>query len=140
MTRLIFSTLIATAVITACTAVTGTPKEVQREWMLTQFQDFSRQELTALKARVNFSAEQDGNFTAHMGCNNIFFSGTFSASGTVKFAAPGSTMMYCDQGMKLEEEFLKTLPKVTRYKIQGHNLTLTDTAGREMKFVASDWD
>lgn len=77
---------------------------------------------------------------AKMGCNQMFFEADFKANGTVKFSDVGSTMMYCENNMKLEDAFGKALPLMTKYEIDGHHLTLTDTKGNQMKFVAADWD
>ena len=33
-------------------------------------------------------------------------------------------MMYCDGNMKLEENFGKLLPTITKYQVKGHFLTL----------------
>ena len=49
-------------------------------------------------------------------------------------------MMYCDGNMKLEENFGKLLPTITKYKVKGNFLTLRNKNGQTMKFVAEDWD
>ena len=76
--------------------------------------------------------------TAKMGCNGMFFTAELS-NGKAKFSGVGSTMMYCDGRMKLEDSFGKQLPNMNQYKIERHFLTLSD--GKSiMKFVAADWD
>ena len=94
------------------------------------------------EAHLNLTTitESSKRFSAKMGCNGMFGEATFIADEKVKFSQLGSTMMYCDQGMDLETAFGKTLPQMTSYKIEGHFLTLSDTAGNIMKFVAADWD
>ena len=42
--------------------------------------------------------------------------------------------------MDLETAFAKVLPTMTNYKVEGHYLTLSNAAGKKMKFVAADWD
>ena len=74
-----------------------------------------------------------------MGCNGMFFSYKIKNNHQVEFSQIGSTMMYCDGRMKLEDSFGKQLPNMNQYKIEGHFLTLSD--GKSiMKFVAADWD
>lgn len=68
----------------------------------------------------------------------MFFTAEFD-KGKAKFSGVGSTMMYCDGRMKLEEQFGKDLPNMNQYKIEGHFLALTDGKST-MKFVAEDWD
>ena len=113
----------------------------QREWMLVKFQNFSKETLTQNKATLNLSdSENPGKFSANMGCNNMFGEAKFNSDKTVKFSALGSTMMYCDNAMNLESAFQNALPMMSNYTIAGHYLTLTDSAGNTMKFVAADWD
>lgn len=137
----VFSLLI----LANCTATNATPKtsseNVNREWMLIEFQDFSKTLMTKNKANLNLT-EQDksGRFSANMGCNNIFGQVKFSANGKVKFSEIGSTMMFCDKNMNLESAFGRELPNMVEYSIEGHFLTLMNIKGTQMKFVAADWD
>ena len=39
-------------------------------------------------------------------------------------------MMYCDGNMKLEENFGKLLPTITKYQVKGHFLTLKNKNGQ----------
>jgi heat shock protein HslJ len=125
---------------------TVSPKEVspniEREWMLVEFQGFSKELMMSNKANLNLTKVQETarQFSANMGCNNMFGKATFTKNGKVKFSAVASTMMYCDKNMELESAFGRELPKITDYKIEGHYLTLTDLEGTKMKFLASDWD
>lgn len=115
-------------------------QNVNRDWMLVEFQDFTKDSMVSNKAHLNLSNETEpGKFSANMGCNNMFGSATFNANGTVEFSAIGSTMMFCDKAMDLESAFGKVLPTMTNYKIEGHFLTLSN-ATEKMKFVAADWD
>lgn len=77
---------------------------------------------------------------AKMGCNSIFFSVKLKNNHRIHFSGVGSTMMYCDGNMKLEENFGKLLPTITKYQVKGHFLTLKNKNGQTMKFVAEDWD
>jgi heat shock protein HslJ len=137
----LFLAVFALLFLANCTSQTTNSENVEREWMLVEFQNFTKDKLVAHKAHLNLTNLKDnGKFTAKMGCNNLFGSATFNAVGTVKFSQIGSTMMFCDQAMDLETAFSKALPMMTNYKIEGHYLTLSDRNGNWMKFVAADWD
>lgn len=120
--------------------ITPTEQNIHRKWMLVEYRDFTKQELTKLEAYMDLTQNPDvsNRYTAKMGCNGMFFTAEFD-KGKAKFSGVGSTMMYCDGRMKLEELFGKDLPNMDQYKIEGHFLTLTDGKST-MKFVAADWD
>lgn len=136
-----FIAIFGLLLVTNCTAQTNLSENVKREWMLIEFQDFSKDLMMANKAHLNLTDQKTaGQFSANMGCNNMFGHVIFNTNGTVKISAIGSTMMFCDKNMDLETAFAKELPTMTNYKIEGHYLTLTNSAGNKMKFVAADWD
>lgn len=140
-----FLTLFALLFLSNCTAKNSIPdnssQHINREWMLIEFQDFTKDLMVQNKANLNLTTQiQSGNFSANMGCNNMFGQVKFNSDGKVKFSEVGSTMMFCDKNMDLEAAFGKQLPNMTKYKIEGHFLTLTDSKGNQMKFVAADWD
>lgn len=114
--------------------------EFQRQWMMVAYKDYSKAFLTESKAQIDLSPVKSTNYGANMGCNKMFFGADFYKNGTVKFSDVGSTMMYCEGRMQLESDFAKDLPTMTKYKIEGHNLTLSNEKGVEMKFIAADWD
>lgn len=124
-----------------CTTQTHIPENIKRDWMLVEFQDFSKDLMISTKAHLNLTDQKEpGRFSANMGCNNMFGSATFNANGTVKFSEIGTTMMFCDKAMDLESAFVRELPTMTNYKVYGHYLILTNPVGKKMKFVAADWD
>ncbi len=137
----LLTTLFALFTLMNCTTQTTQPN-MNREWMMTSFQEYNKEQLSALKAHINLTQQKDGNgrFSAIMGCNNLFFTAKFDGNGNVKFSNVGSTMMYCKDRMDLESAFSEALPKFSKYKIEGHHLTLSDPEGKQMTFVASDWD
>ena len=127
--------------LTNCSSLMTSKKEVKKEWMLVEFQNFSKEMMTKNKAMLDLTGKDaPSKFTANMGCNNMFGNSTFSSNGMVKFSDVGMTMMYCDKGMDLETAFAKALPMMTKYSIDGHFLTISDEKGNKMKFVAADWD
>ena len=136
-----FVALFALLVLSNCTSQTKVPENTKREWMLVEFQNFTKEMMMNNKANLNLTEQNEkGKFSANMGCNNMFGSVTFISTGTVKFSDIGSTMMYCDKAMDLEAAFAKELPAMTNYKVEGHYLTLSNASGKKMKFVAADWD
>lgn len=137
-----FIVILALVLLTNCTSQnSNTSAKVDREWMLIKFQNFSKDLMVNNKAKLDLSNKETPNrFGANMGCNKIFGQVNFKNDGSVKFSEIGSTMMYCDRGMELEDAFGKALPTMTKYNISGHYLTLSDDNGNTMKFVASDWD
>jgi len=112
---------------------------LKRKWMLIEFQGFTKEELIQKKAYLDLTHLEKGG-GAKMGCNSIFFSVKLKNNHRIHFSGVGSTMMYCDGNMKLEENFGKLLPTITKYQVKGHFLTLKNKNGQTMKFVAEDWD
>ena len=112
---------------------------LKRKWMLVEFQGFTKEELIQKKAYLDLTHLDKGG-GAKMGCNSIFFSVKLKNNHRINFSGVGSTMMYCDGNMKLEENFGKLLPTITKYQVKGHFLTLKNKNGQTMKFVAEDWD
>lgn len=112
---------------------------LKRKWILIEFQGFTKEELIQKKAYLDLTHLEKGG-GAKMGCNSIFFSVKMKNNHRINFSGIGSTMMYCDGNMKLEENFGKLLPTITKYQVKGHFLTLKNKNGQTMKFVAEDWD
>ena len=112
---------------------------LKRKWMLVEFQGFTKEELIQKKAYLDLTHFERGG-SEKMGCNSIFFSVNLKNNHRIHFSGVGSTMMYCDGNMKLEENFGKLLPTITKYQVKGHFLTLKNKNGQTMKFVAEDWD
>jgi heat shock protein HslJ len=63
------------------------------------------------------------------GCNRLM--GTYEVKGDeLKFGRMASTMMACPDGMETEQAFLKSLGQVSKWKISGHSLELSDSDGK----------
>ena len=136
-----FIAVFALLLLATCTTQTKVPENVKRDWMLVEFQNFTKDSMMNNKAHLDLSDQTDpGKFSASMGCNNMFGSASFDSNGAVKFSGLGSTMMFCDKAMDLEAAFSKDLSTMTNYEVEGHYLTLTNASGNKMKFVAADWD
>jgi heat shock protein HslJ len=116
--------------------------QIQREWMLVAFGHFTKTDLVNYRAKIDLTGKlEKGKIqgTAFMGCNNMSFSSEFKNDGNVNIKGLFSTMKAC-QNMELESEFQKKIEAMTKYKVEGHFLTLSDEKGNTMKFVAADWD
>ncbi|WP_304344275.1 META domain-containing protein [Chryseobacterium koreense] len=115
---------------------------MNRQWMLVEFQNFSRDLMVKNRANMDLTSMKTNpnQYGAEMGCNKMFFTAKFYSDGSVKFSNVGSTMMYCENNMDLETAFAKSLPTISKYKVTGHYLTLSNDAGETMKFIAADWD
>lgn len=139
---LIFVMVFAFFVLTNCQSQISTDQNIQREWMLVEFHDFSKDLMVKNKAKLDLSktTNSNKNFTANMGCNGIFGQAKLKPKGEISFSQMGSTEMFCAENMNLETEFIKILPTITTYKIEGHRLTLSNKNGDILKFVAADWD
>lgn len=117
-------------------------KNLHREWMLVSFQNFSKEKLIDFQAKMNLVPQEKtpNQYSAKMGCNNLFFTMKSTSDNKIEFSQVGSTMMFCQDRMELESAFSKELPSVKSYKFDGHYLTLSDENGNTMKFIAADWD
>ena len=130
----------------ACTAQNKHSKSsssIHQKWMIVEFDNFSKEELTKLKASIDFTkqADNEGRYSAFAGCNRINFAAKFPKAGQIEISQPMMTLMYCDGAMQLEAKMGKDLQKFTQYKIDGHYLTLMDVSGKlKMKLVAEAWD
>jgi copper homeostasis protein (lipoprotein) len=76
--------------------------------------------------------------TGSGGCNRIV--GGYELKGDkLTFARMASTMMACPVGMETEQDFLKALGNVRRWKIAGEQLELMDGSGKVVAvFEAAD--
>lgn len=137
-----FFAILLLGTIAGCSSVPEKNPALQRQWMLVAFGNFSKEDLIKNKAEINLTGAIDKSKikgSAHMGCNNMFFTSEFKKGGKVQISGVGSTLKAC-QNMELETEFGQKFNKMTSYSIQGHFLTLSDDSGNSMKFVAADWD
>ena len=113
------------------------PEQLQRIWMLIEFQNFKKEEL--IKNQAQMSLKDLTNANANMGCNVINFRIEVK-NQTIKFISRMRTEMFCENKMQLEDAFCKTLEGEYKYKIAGHRLFLTNSKNEKMTFVAQDFD
>lgn len=113
------------------------PEQLKRVWMLVEFQDFKKEDLIKNEAQLNLADLK--NAYAKMGCNQIGFSIEFKKD-KIKFLNPIKTRIFCENKMKLEDAFSKSLSETYSQTIKGHTLTLLNSKNEKMVFVAQDWD
>ncbi len=125
-----------------CSSASPDAHIYQRQWMLTEFQDYPREFLVRNRAQLDLAPAKNkqNHYRANMGCNQIFLTAEFRKNGKVHFTDAGSTEMYCEETMKLEQDFMKALPLMKNFEINGHKLILNDGSTRSMTFIAADWD
>ena len=133
-----FTILVVLIYILSCNTVRkgSQQDDYKHVWMLTEFQNYSKQDLIEKNAFLDLTNE---TASGKMGCNSLSFKMEVSNNNKITFTSGISTMMACEN-MKLEDDFKKQLPEMTTYKIDNHRLTLTNTKGEKMVFVAQDWD
>jgi heat shock protein HslJ len=133
-----FTYLIVLIYILSCNTVRqdNTSNNLKRKWMLTRFEDFSKNELVDKKAYLDLTA---ANASSKMGCNSLSFSYKINDDNTIQFSNGISTRMACPD-MKLEYDFSKKITSVTSYEIKGQQLILKTNTGETIEFVAEDWD
>lgn len=143
--KVLFAIVLISALMFSCNSQKLDEKSnvnLQREWMMISFKDYSKQDLNRHEAKINLipNAEQSNQYSAKMGCNNLFFTAKLKSGNKIEFSNVGGTLMFCQDKMDLERNFGKALPTMTDYKIEGHFLTLSSKNGDNIKFVAADWD
>jgi heat shock protein HslJ len=72
------------------------------------------------------------------GCNRLTGSYTLSGSDGIGLSQMAVTRMACATGMELEQEFLKSLEQVKRWRIDGERLELLDATGTTLASFQSD--
>jgi heat shock protein HslJ len=73
-----------------------------------------------------------GQLAGRAGCNQYSASFTLSGEDAIKLSAAIATRMFCGEPsgiMEQEAAFLKALEAVSRYRIEGEKLQLSDEAG-----------
>ncbi|HEX6049033.1 MAG TPA: META domain-containing protein [Gemmatimonadaceae bacterium] len=82
---------------------------------------------TAREPHLTFGPDS-ARVTGSGGCNRMF--GSYTLNGdSMSFVGVGSTKMACASGMDIETAFLPALERVSRWRISGQHLELTDSSG-----------
>jgi len=99
---------------------TKPPKSVsQKVWTLTQINGES---INTDKATISLDFDKN-RVGGKGGCNG--FGGTLEKNGDeIKISQIISTKMFCEEGSDVENKYLSTLEKVTKYQINGGKLQM----------------
>ncbi len=134
----IFTFLFTMIYIIACNTVrTDNQASLKRIWMLTSFENYSKESL--MKKNCFLDLSNEGRASAKMGCNNLSFSYQIIDNGKIQFSNGISTKMACPE-MELESKFNQKIITITGYTFEGQKLILTQKSGKTIEFIAQDWD
>ena len=106
------------------------------KWSLKKIHDNGNEESVNTKAFIRFDKEKvsaGGNGS----CNNFGSSATINGNN-VSFKNVFSTKMYCEQVQQVENKFLGSLEKVTRYDIKDKSLFLYSDKNLLLEFAATE--
>jgi len=78
---------------------------------------------------------QDGRINGFAGCNT-YFGGYTSKLNYVQFTGVGSTRMFCQQGMDVENGLFQVFTNTSNYRISGSHLELMKSDAVLAKFEA----
>ncbi len=78
--------------------------------------------------------QEENRVSGHAGCNR-FFGGYKLANDNLSFGQLGATKMLCEDKMELEDNYLKALEHVKRYRAKGNSLQLLDEATVILEFT-----
>lgn len=82
------------------------------------------EDASAYKRPVTFTLDTaQSRASGFAGCNQYF--STYTAKNSlIRFREVGSTKMYCEEGMKIEDEYLELLGQVRSFKLANNKLSL----------------
>jgi glutathione peroxidase len=120
------------------TAINASGQNLHRVWMLTEFQNFKKEDLVKLEAKLDLTNPERA--AAKMGCNNLSFGYKTIGNSEIIFSQGIATKMYCEGRMGLENKFSTEITTIKTYKLEGQKLILSDDKNQIMVFVAQDWD
>lgn len=109
---------------------------------MVSFPSFSKNELIQFGAKISFSENSNGKTkkgAAYLGCNTLVFDYQFKNNGKVRISNLLPSQKTCED-INLETSFINLIQGMNKYKLEGHFLTLSDSNGNEIKYVAADWD
>ena len=104
------------------------------KWSLKKIYTDGKEEAISTKAFLRFDKEK-GSAGGNGSCNS-FGSSTTINGNNVSFKNTFSTKMYCEQVQQIENKFLGSLEKVTRYEIKDRLLFLYSDKELLLEFAA----
>ena len=131
----IFALVLTFVYFMACNTIKKEELNINRLWMLVEFNTYGKEYLTKKNAYLDFSKSE--NATSKMGCNQLSFPYKIVDNKEIKISNGIRTQMFCDD-IKLEDEFSTAIITMNHYAIKNHQLILTSSKGIKMIFVAKD--
>ena len=106
------------------------------KWSLKKIYENSNEEAVNTKAFIRFDKEKK-SAGGNGSCNS--FGSTATINGNeVSFKNIFSTKMYCEQVQQIENKFLGSLGKITRYEIKDNSLFLYRDKNLLLEFAATE--
>jgi len=106
------------------------------KWSLKKIYTGDQEETVNTKAFIRFDKEK-GSAGGSGSCNS--FGSTATINGNeVSFKNIFSTKMYCEQVQQIENKFLGSLGKITRYEIKDKSLFLYNDKNLLLEFAATE--
>lgn len=100
------------------------------EWKLTSL---NGKDYATLSPPVTLTLSADNKVAGFAGCNRYFGSYTFK-DADLGFNGLGSTKMYCQEKMEVEDAFLKAMGEVNRFELTADKLMLQKDESVLMEF------
>ena len=124
----------------SCKSAKETMKSVtplyNTKWSLKKIISNGNEEIVTTEAFIRFDKEK-GSAGGNGSCNS--FGSTATINGNeVSFKNIFSTKMYCEQVQQIENKFLGSLEKVTRYEIKSRSLFLYSDKDLLLEFAAAE--
>jgi heat shock protein HslJ len=106
------------------------------KWSLKKIYNNGKEETVNTKAFIRFDREK-GSAGGNGSCNS-FGSNAAINGNEVSFKNIFSTKMYCEQVQQIENNFLASLEKITRYEIKDKSLFLYKDKELFLEFAAAE--
>jgi heat shock protein HslJ len=140
MKQLYFVCITMVIFTSSCTSSKETTKSstplYNTKWSLKKIHDNGNEEILNTKAFIRFDKEKES--AGGNGSCNSFGSGSIINGNEVSFKNVFSTKMYCEQVQLIENNFLGSLEKVTRYEIKDKSLFLYKDKELILEFAAAE--
>lgn len=140
MERLYFICIAISIITMSCKSTKGTLTPAtplfETKWSLKKIYAEDKEEAVSTKAFIRFSKEK-ASAGGNGSCNSFGSSTTINGS-EVSFKNIFSTKMYCEQVQQVENKFLGSLEKVTRYEIKDKSLFLYSDKKLLLEFAVAE--
>lgn len=113
----------------------ASPPLLTRQWMLIQMPGFTREQLIEVKAQLNW--QELPIATAQTNCYTATYQTKIRKKEIIRFSKFSTQKSPCDS---LSHQIARTMPLITRYKVEGHFLTLYVHDTLAFKAIGADWD